>query len=76
MQRAEELWAQLPKTGPIIIEFDAVTDIDSSALAVLLDWQKTAQAESRTLQLRNTPPNLQHLAKLYGIADWIDGLAA
>lgn len=76
LRRGEELWPQLPQTGPVIIEFDTLTGMDSSLLAVLLNWQERAQTQSRTVQLRNTPISLCHLAHLYGVDEWIDGLSA
>lgn len=74
LRKGQELWAQLPQSGPIIIEFDSIARLDSSLLALLLNWQERAHAESRQLELRNAPANLQHLASLYGVDNWINGL--
>ncbi|MES2208036.1 MAG: STAS domain-containing protein [Pseudomonadota bacterium] len=76
LQKSEEAWHRLPKTGNIIIEFDQFEKIDSSVIAVLLAWQEKAQAQSQQLTLLNPPDNMKQLAKLYGIESWIDGLAA
>ena len=76
LHKSEEAWHRLPKTGNILIEFDRFEQIDSSLIAVLLSWQEKAQANSQQLTLINPPDNLKHLAKLYGIELWIDGLAA
>lgn len=53
-------------------EFDlsAVTAVDSTAVALLLDWQRQAQARGAALVLRGVPAALTSLAKLYGV----DGL--
>ncbi len=75
-QQSETAWHHLPAAGNITIEFGHFNQIDSSLVALLLAWQEKAQAVSRQLTLMNPPDNLKHLAKLYGIETWIDGLAA
>jgi phospholipid transport system transporter-binding protein len=40
---------------------------DSAALAVLLECQRAANALSKPFELRNAPPKLAALAKLYGV---------
>lgn len=82
-QQGEKLWSGLnssdkhvTKTAIAVIELDCteLTQIDSSLLAVLLDWQQQALAKSRSLKLNAVPQNLKHLARLYGVEAWIDGL--
>jgi len=53
-------------------EFDlgGVRSADSSALALMLAWQRRAQGQGRTLKFINVPANVDALAKLYGV----DGL--
>lgn len=53
-------------------EFDlgGVKAADSTALALMLAWQRRAQAQGRALKFRNVPANVDALAKLYGV----DGL--
>jgi len=53
-------------------EFDlgGVKAADSSALALMLAWQRRAQAQGRSLTFVNVPANVDALAKLYGV----DGL--
>jgi phospholipid transport system transporter-binding protein len=43
---------------------------DSSALALMLAWQRRAQAQGRKLSFVNVPANVDALARLYGV----DGL--
>jgi ABC-type transporter Mla MlaB component len=64
------------KSSQPILELDctALTQIDSSLLAVLLDWQQQLLAKSGALRLKNVPSNLKHLAKLYSVETWIEGL--
>lgn len=51
------------------IDLKAVTEADSSALAVMLGWMRTAQARGGRLQFVNTPPGVRSLADLYGVAE-------
>lgn len=54
-----------------VSEFDlaAVTEMDSSCLAVVFGWTRAASAAGKTLRLRNLPQNLSSLAAVYGVAD-------
>jgi phospholipid transport system transporter-binding protein len=62
-------------THEIIVDLAAVTDVDSSAVSLLLQWQRAARTGGRTIQYVNLPPNLKSLAALYGVADLIPGAA-
>jgi phospholipid transport system transporter-binding protein len=55
----------------LVIDFSGITDIDSSAVALLLEWRRQALAHAKTLEFVNLPPNLLALAQLYGVADLI-----
>lgn len=52
-------------------EFDlsAVTDLDSSCLAVVFGWMRAASTLGKTLSLLNPPKNMLSLAAVYGVAD-------
>ena len=52
-------------------EFDLgqLSSVDLSTVAVLLAWQRAAQAKSINLALVNAPDNLLNLALLYGVTD-------
>ena len=56
----------------LTIDFSAITDVDSSAVALLLEWRRRAQALGKTLVFANLPPNLLALAELYGVAELIE----
>jgi phospholipid transport system transporter-binding protein len=47
----------------------AVTDMDSSCLAVVFGWMRAAKDGGKTLRLLNPPQNLLSLAAVYGVAD-------
>ena len=55
----------------LTIDFSGVTEIDSSAVALLLEWRRQAAARGKRLAYVNLPPNLLALAGLYGVADLI-----
>jgi phospholipid transport system transporter-binding protein len=66
--------AQLAELGIAAIqagdaEFDlsAVRTCDSSALVVLLAWQRTALASGRALEVSGVPADLLSLATVYGV---------
>jgi len=47
----------------------AVTDLDSSSLAVVFGWMRAANGTGKPLSLRNPPQNLLNLAAVYDVAD-------
>ena len=55
----------------LTIDFAKVGAVDSSAVALLLDWRRQALKRGKTLVFVNLPPNLLALAGLYGVADLI-----
>ena len=55
----------------LTIDFSAITGVDSSAVALLLEWRRQAQARGMRLDFVNLPPNLLALAELYGVAELI-----
>jgi phospholipid transport system transporter-binding protein len=63
---AEAMEAQLAP-GAGIVDFGGVTDVDSSAVALVLEWRRQAERRSVALRLENAPAALQNLAKLYGV---------
>ena len=53
----------------VVVDLSGVTDVDSSAVSLLLEWRRTAQSASRRVEFVNIPSNLRSLADLYGVAD-------
>ncbi len=51
----------------IVIDASALQQFDSSALAVLLECQRLAQASGRGFAVRGAPTKLVQLAKLSGM---------
>ena len=60
-----------PAAGAVALDASALTQFDSSALAVLLACQRAAQARGCVLQVLGLPPKAQQLAKVYGVAPWL-----
>ena len=56
--------------GDYAFDLAAVNEVDTAAIALLLDWQRQAQSCGGKLALSNVPADIASLAKLYGI----DGL--
>jgi len=56
--------------GPeVTIDLAAVTEVDSTAVSLLLEWRRQAAAASRTIHYVNLPANLRSLAELYGVTE-------
>ena len=53
--------------APVIVEAGSLQQLDSSALAVLLEIKRLAAAWGRTFVVRSVPAKLAALAKLYGV---------
>ncbi len=54
------------------IDFAQVTDIDTTALSLILEWKRRAQTQNKTLTFVNLPANLNSLAMLYGVSELIN----
>lgn len=53
--------------GDAEIDLQSLQHFDSSAVAVVLAWQRAAHQSGKTLSLVHLPPGLASLAKLYGV---------
>jgi len=56
--------------GPLVLDASALARFDTSAVAVLLEMSRRAQARRQTLQISGAPAALGQLVRLYGV----DGL--
>jgi phospholipid transport system transporter-binding protein len=59
----------LLEAGVTTIDMGAVTEVDSSAVSLLLEWQRTAAGRKASLRFANLPESLKSLAALYGVTD-------
>ena len=55
-----------PEAG-VVVDASNLQRFDSAALAVLLECQRAADAWGKSFELRNAPPKLAALARLYGV---------
>ena len=55
----------------VTVDFAAVTEVDSSALSLLLEWRREAGRNGRTIRYLNLPANLTSLAELYGVTEFV-----
>lgn len=55
------------RAGDLTIDLSAVTQVDSAAVALLLQWQREGAAVGRTVAFVSVPPALCSLAALYGM---------
>jgi len=55
-----------PDSG-VVIDASPLQQFDTSALAVLLECQRLAQAWGKSFSVRQPPAKLAALAKLYGV---------
>lgn len=56
------------REGARVVDFSAVTESDSAALALALELLRQAQAEQRPISFSNVPPALHKLADLYSVS--------
>ena len=76
LARSEEYAARPDVPQRLTIDFSKVTMVDSSAVALLLDWLRQARARGATLEFVNLPPTLLALARLYGVSELIQPVPA
>jgi len=63
------------KAGARRVDFADVAEVDSSALALALEWRRHAAGQAVQLSVVNPPQAMQNLANLYGVADLIQATA-
>jgi phospholipid transport system transporter-binding protein len=57
----------------VVVDLAGVTEVDSAAVSLLLEWRRAALAGNRRIEFTNLPANLKSLATLYGVADLLGG---
>lgn len=75
MQNAAQVSAagiEAIRNGDAAIDLSAVRGCDSSAVAVVLSWQREAQARGTALKITGLPPGLVSLADVYGATPLLD----
>lgn len=59
----------LASGGAAVLDASALTELDSAALAVLLEFRRICAARGQTLAVTAAPDKLVKLAQLYGVAE-------
>lgn len=57
--------------GEVTVDFSGVTDVDSSAVSLMLTWLREGEKRDRQFRFVNLPENLKSLAAVYGVLEII-----
>lgn len=61
----------MPTAQRVVVDLAGVTEVDSAAVSLLLEWRRRAESSNRMISFVNIPKNLKSLATLYGVAELI-----
>jgi phospholipid transport system transporter-binding protein len=56
----------------VTLDLAAVTEVDSAAVSLLLEWRRAAGRRNQRIEFINLPDNLRSLAKLYGVIEMLE----
>ena len=68
-QWVSQLQTKAAVAEPVRVDASALSDFDSSALAVLLGLRRVAKAQGRSVLVEGMSARLRELATLYGVRD-------
>ena len=57
--------------GQTHFDLSTVSSVDSSAVAVLLNWQRAASKATVAVRFAGLPPNLLSLVAMYGVENFL-----
>ena len=57
----------------VTIDLGRVTEADSAAVSLLLEWRREAARRRLRIRFLNMPQNLQSLMQLYGVSELMSG---
>lgn len=66
-QELQRLVSLSPATGAVQVNASNLDQLDSSCVALLLDWQRQLAARNQTLVLHGPTPALAALLQVYGV---------
>jgi phospholipid transport system transporter-binding protein len=55
----------------VTVDFSGATELDSSALALILEYRRAAESAGKRVTVSNLPSSLRTLADLYGVTELI-----
>jgi phospholipid transport system transporter-binding protein len=61
--------------GARVVDFREVTEVDSAAVALALEWLRWSAGNNAGLRLANLPAAMQNLARLYGVSELLQAAA-
>ncbi len=61
--------ARVLKAPSLTVDLAAVTEVDSTAVSLLLEWRRAALRDKRAIEFVNHPANLKSLIQLYGVTE-------
>lgn len=64
---------QAAQSGDTVLDWSAVTVVDSSTVAIVLAWVRILQKKSLTPRLIAVPEKMLSLMRLYGTYDLLSG---
>ena len=53
----------------VVVDLQGVTEVDSAAVSLLLEWRRSVAGARRYIEFLHLPANLRSLAVLYGVAE-------
>ena len=56
---------------PKVFDFSEVSEIDSAAVSLMLEWSRRARASGAQVRFANPGESIRSLIDLYGVADLI-----
>jgi phospholipid transport system transporter-binding protein len=57
--------------SPVVVDFSGVTEVDSSAISLMLEWTRRMHDSKRQIFFVNLGEGLVSIANLYGVTDLI-----
>jgi phospholipid transport system transporter-binding protein len=57
--------------SPVVVDFSGVTEVDSSAISLMLEWARRMHANNRQIFFANLGEGLVSIANLYGVTELI-----
>lgn len=61
----------LIRQGSAVVDFADVSDVDSAAVALALEWVRQSESLGNSLTFANLPDAMKNLAALYGVAAFL-----
>lgn len=61
--------ARVLKSPAVTVDLAGITEVDSTAVSLLLEWRRAALRDKRAIAYVNYPENLKSLIKLYGVSE-------